>query len=343
MTVLNPRSKHILSLIIDSYIKTGEPVGSKTLAGSGALDLSPASIRNVMSDLEQRGYLYSPHTSAGRMPTDAGLTVFVEGMLEVNHLSKKEQAAIRAGFDSQKSKPVNDKLEHTSRLISGLSSCAGLVIAPKVDRQLKEIELLKLSDNRILAVLVYTNGQVENRVIQMDDDVPPASLRTAANYLNDFLSGQKLSNAQKILQEHIRADQAQLDRLTQSLINAGIAVLSPQNQDQNLIIRGQAHLLENINVAEDLERLQQLFIALEEKDTLNNILSAVDNAKGVQIYIGSDNSLFEHSGCSLIISPYKNEEKKVIGAVGVIGPTRLNYRRVIPVINYTSELISDYL
>lgn len=343
MKTLTPRSKHILGLIIDSYIKTGAPVGSKTIAQFKDIDLSPASIRNVMSELEQSGYLYSPHTSAGRMPTDTGLTVFVESMLEVNSLSKKDRDAIRSNLEDHQSASVNDRLTHTSRVISGLSACAGLVIAPTMDRSIKEVEFLKLADQRILTIIVYTDGKIENRVMQVQDEIPASALKIAANYLNSHLTGQNMSLVQDILQKQIERDRNTLDRLTASLISAGISVLSPDAGHQNMIVRGQAHLLESVSVVKDIEHLQRLFTALEEKETLNKILSAVKGANGVQIYIGSDNSLFEHSGCSLIISPYKNAEKKVIGAVGVIGPTRLNYKRVIPVINYTSELISEYI
>ncbi len=343
MEKLNSRAEHILGLIIDSYIKTGSPVGSKTLAADKTLNLSSASIRNVMSDLEKSGLLYAPHTSSGRLPTENGLSIFVKNMLEVNSLSKKEQDNIRKSIEFHASDSVNTTLEHTSRLISGLSACAGLVVAPKMDRDIKEVEFLKLSNNRVLAILVYRDGQIENRLIDVNSPVSESVLRSAGNYINSLLAGHSLNDIQNTLNDHIKQNQGQLDDLTATLIKAGVSVLTPDDTAENMIIRGQAHLLDNVNISEDIERLQHLFTALEEKNTLQTILSSVKKAQGVQIYIGSENSLFEHSGCSLIISPYKDSEQKLIGAIGVIGPTRLNYRRVIPIINYTSEIITEYI
>ena len=343
MYSLNQRAQQILNLVIESYIQTGSPVGSKTLSEHMGMNLSSASIRNVMADLENMGYLYSPHTSAGRMPTEAGLTVFVEGLLEVNELSKKDRDNIKANLEPHMAKPVSDKLDQTGRVISGLSDCAGLVVAPKIENTLREIEFLKLSEKRILSILVYDNGHVENRVIELKKDVARASLIKAANYLNSYLSGQSLGHMKQDLRKKIENDKKALDEMTQNLVDAGIAELGPKNAGQHLIVRGQANLLESVTELEDLENLRRLFIALEDKDTLLRMLNAVEGADGVQIFIGSNNSLFEHSGCSLILSPYKDSQKNVIGAVGVIGPTRLNYRRVIPVINYTSEILSEIL
>lgn len=343
MQNLNERAKHILNLVIESYIQTGSPVGSKTLSEHMGMNLSSASIRNVMADLENMGYLYSPHTSAGRMPTEAALTVFVEGLIEVNNLSNKERENIRANLEPHLKKPVSDKLDHTSRLISGLSDCAGLVIAPKAEAPLREIEFIKLSEKRILTVMVHENGHVENRVIELKDDVPRSNLTKAANYLNSYLTGQNIETMRKDLLQRIENDKKTLDDITQNLVDAGIAELTPKNLGQHLIVRGQANLLESVTAMEDLEKLRRLFVALEDKDTLLKMLNAVEGADGVQIFIGSNNTLFEHSGCSLIISPYKDSQKNVIGAVGVIGPTRLNYRRVIPVINYTSEILSEII
>lgn len=346
MESLNHRAEQILKLVIESYIQTGSPVGSKTISEHMGMQLSSASIRNVMSDLEKLGYLYAPHTSAGRLPTEAGLTVFVEGLLEVNTLSAKDQKAIAEKIKTETTKTtVTDKLDQIGRTISGLSDCAGLVIAPKSETVLKEIEFLKLSDQRILVILVDENSNIENRVIEVSENIPMSALRQASNYLNSFLLGATLSEIQKTLEQKVTQDEKLLDSLTKSLVDAGIAELSSKDTGEHLIIRGQAKLLDNVTAMEDLERLRSLFTALEEKDTLLKMLGAVENAQGIQIFIGSNNSLFEHSGCSLILSPYKDSSSKadVVGAVGVIGPTRLNYRRVIPVINYTSELLSDIL
>ncbi|MGM0422885.1 MAG: heat-inducible transcriptional repressor HrcA [Pseudomonadota bacterium] len=343
MTALNERAQNILQLIIDSYIHTGEPVGSKTIAERMGLTLSSASIRNVMSELEQSGFLYAPHTSAGRLPTEAGLTVFVEGLLEINDLPRKERDIIRAGLETEGTGPVSDRLDQASRMLSGLSSGAGLVIAPKLDDVLKEVEFLKLSDNRVLVVLVHDNGTVENRVVEMEEDIPRSNLIQAANYLNSFLGGQKLSSIRASLKNRVKQEKQVLDDLTQKLVDAGIANFSPQETGRHMIIRGQARLLDSVTALKDLERLRRLFAALEEKETLIKMLHAAEGADGVQIFIGSSNSLFEHTGCSLIISPCKDADKNVIGAIGVIGPTRLNYRRVIPVINYTSELLSEFI
>ena len=340
MNQLNARAKQILQLVIDSYINTGAPVGSKKLLEDANLGISSATVRSVMADLERQGYLYAPHTSAGRMPTEAGLTIFVEGMLEVNKLSKKDRDAIKADLESQNSRAVNERLDHTSRLISGLSSCAGLVIAPTSDRKIREVDFIKLQDQRILSILVHDNGEVENRILKLKEDVPVSALRTAANYLNSVLAGQKMSDIRLSLKKRIENDRNTLDKMTEMLVTQGIAELAPKEAGRHLIIRGQANLLENVSAAEDVERVRRLFIALEEKNTLMQMLKAVEGADGVQIFIGAENNLFRHSGCSLILSPYKDAEKNVIGAVGVIGPNHLNYRRVIPVVNYTSEILS---
>lgn len=343
MTALNERAQNILQLVIDSYIQTGEPVGSKTIAERMGLTLSSASIRNVMSELEQGGFLYAPHTSAGRLPTEAGLTVFVEGLLEVNDLPRRERDVIRARLDAERESPVSDRLDNASRMISGLSAGAGLVIAPKLDDVLKEIEFLKLSDNRILVVMVHDNGTVENRIVEMSEDIPRTNLIQAANYLNAFLAGQKVSSIRTSLKQRLEQEKQVLDDLTQKLVDAGIAHISPKATGQHMVVRGQACLLDSVTALKDLERLRDLFSALEEKETLAKMLQAAESADGVQIFIGSTNSLFEHTGCSLVISPCKDIDKNVIGAIGVIGPTRLNYRRVIPVLNYTSALLPEFI
>lgn len=340
---LKDRTREILRLVVDSYVETGEPVGSRTLSQRMGMSLSPATIRNAMAELEELGLLFSPHTSAGRMPTAAGLTVFVEGLLELGDLSQDDKSRIEQQFNIENGQNINDLLEQTGTVLSGLSSCAGLVFAPKTENPVKQIDFVQLSPKRILVVLVTQSGQIENRLIEMEDTPPAHALRQAANYLNAHLAGKTLSDASKTLEKELASHRAELDALTERVVTSGLACLTPQESGGHLIIRGQANLLEDVTALTDLERIRNLFEALETRETMLNLLQETTQAEGVQIFIGSGNQLFNHAGCTMIVSPYRNADSTMIGALGVIGPSRMNYGRIIPVINYTSSLIGKMI
>ncbi len=346
ITELNERSREILRHIVDSYLESGEPIGSRTLSKRLNLDLSPATIRNVMADLEDSGLLYSPHTSAGRLPTDAGLRLFVDGILEIGNLTEDERQSIDiqcAGSPHS----LEGLLEDATSALSGLSRCASLVLAPKTRSPLRYIEFVNLSPGRALVVLVTESGIVENRVIQTPRGMPPSGLVEATNYLSARLVGRTLSEAYEEIIAELDSHRAELDELTARVVESGLAMWAGDGagggQQGSLIIRGQAHLLEDVTAVADLEKIRALFTALETKEEMLKLLSLTDTAEGVQIFIGADNTLFNLAGCSMIVGPYKNAEETIIGAIGVIGPTRMNYAHIIPMVDYTSKLISRLL
>jgi heat-inducible transcriptional repressor len=338
ISALNERSQEIFRLIVDSFIETGEPVGSKTLARRLKSRLSPATIRNVMADLESSGLLFSPHTSAGRLPTDVGLRLFVDGLLEVGGLSEDDRQKIEqdcVGPD----KTLSILLEQASATLSGLSKCASLVLAPKTDSPLRHIEFVNLSPGRALAVLVMENGVIENRVIETPLGTSASSLIEASNFLSTRLMGCTISEASEEIIKELASDKARLDDLTSQVVESGLAIWAGGDKRETLIVRGQANLLDDIAETTSFERIRALFEALERKETLLNLLERTDQAERMQIFIGADNQLFNMAGCSMIIGSYKNGGGEVIGAVGVIGPTRMNYARIIPMVDYTSKLI----
>jgi heat-inducible transcriptional repressor len=332
MTELNERSREIFRMIVDAYVETGEPVGSRTLARRGRLELSPASIRNVMADLEDAGLLFAPHTSAGRLPTDAGLRLFVSGLLELGGLSESERQSID-GRCAAAGKSLSQALEEASAALSGLSRCASLVIAPKTERPLKHLEFVPLGPGRAL---------VENRLIEVPLGTPPSSLQAASNYLNSRLLGRTVEEAKAAILGEIEQRRTQLDELTTKLVEAGLASWSGGDRSA-LIVKGQANLLEDISALTDLERLRALFDALETKETMVRLLDATREGEGVQIYIGADNPLFGMAGCSMVVAPYANSREQVVGAIGVVGPTRINYARIIPLVDYTAKVIGRML
>jgi heat-inducible transcriptional repressor len=339
---LNERSREIFRHIVDAYVATGEPIGSRTLSRRLGQNLSPATIRNVMADLEEAGLLMAPHTSAGRVPTDAGLRLFVHGLMEVGGLSEDE----RRNIDSQcaaAGKSVSQALEEATTMLSGLSRCTGLVLAPKTERPLKHIEFVHLGPGRALVVMVTEDGLVENRIIDVPLGSLPATLISASNYLNARLVGRTLDEAKAAIAEDVESNRAQLDELTGKLVEAGLATMAGGGKDSALIVRGQAKLLEDVTALADLERLRGLFEALETKESMLRLLDATRTGEGVQIYIGADNPLFGASGCSMIVAPYQNSREQIVGAIGVIGPTRINYARIIPMVDYTAKVIGRLL
>ena len=334
---LNKRSLEILRHVVDAYVETGEPIGSRTVSRRLGMSLSPATIRNVMQDLEEAGLLYAPHTSAGRLPTEAGLRLFVNGLLEVGAVSEQERQKIESQCAGS-GRSVPDVLSEAIGALSGLSRCAGLVVAPKTDRPLKHIEFVNLGPGRALVVLVTEDGVVENRVIEVPLGLPGTALTMASNYLNARLVGQTLGEARASVTQEIEEHKTQLDDLTEKVIEAGLAIWSG-GAPGHLIVRGQANLLGDVSGAGDLDRIRALFEALETRETMLKLLEATGVADGVQIFIGAENSLFTHTGCSMIITPYMNSREQIVGAIGVIGPTRLNYARIIPMVDFTAKVV----
>jgi heat-inducible transcriptional repressor len=340
---LNQRSRDILRHIVEAYVESGEPIGSRTISRRLGLHLSPATIRNVMADLEELGLLRAPHTSAGRLPTEAGLRLFVHGLLEIGALSESEQKSIDAQC-SAAGRSVPDVLTEASSMLSGLSSCAGLVVAPKTDRPLRHLEFVSLAPGRALVVMVTEDGLVENRVVEVPLGVPSASLVMAGNYLNSRLLGRTLAEARGVIQQEIDLHRSELDELTRRVVEAGLGTWTDvQGAGGYLIVRGQAKLLDDVTALSDIERIRALFEALETRETMVRLLDATGRADGVQIYIGAENDLFSHAGCSLIVAPYQNSKEQIIGAIGVIGPTRINYARIIPMVDYTAKVIGRLL
>lgn len=339
IAALNERSRAIFRAVVEAYVESGAPVGSRTLSRKLGLELSPATIRNVMQDLEELGLLFAPHTSAGRLPTERGLRLFVDGLLEHGNLTRDEQQQID-GQCAAAGKSLPEILEEATRTLSGLSRCAGLVVAPKLEEPLKHIEFVSLGPGRALVVLVSASGAVENRIIDVPMGLPPSSLVEASNYLASRLVGRTLREAGEIIRQELESHRAELTELTKRLVEEGLALWSgEQGRDGALILRGQAQLLEDITALTELERVRQLFAALETKESLLKLLTLTDSAAGVQIFIGAENELFGLAGCSLVIAPYANSSKQIVGAIGVIGPTRINYARIIPMVDYTAKVV----
>ncbi len=337
VAALNERSRDILRRVVDAFVATGEPVGSRTLSRHMGLALSPATIRNTMADLEELGLLYAPHTSAGRLPTEAGLRLFVHGLLEVGDLSEDERANIESQCAAA-GRSLPQTLEEASELLSGLSRCAGLVMAPQRDKALRHIEFVSLGPGRALVVIVHDDGLVENRIVEIPLGMPPSSLIEASNYLTARLVGRTLSQAKQKIRRELKAERTQLDALTRRVVEAGLASWSDGGGGY-LIVRGQANLLDDVTALADLERIRALFAALETKEALIRLIDATGDAEGVQIFIGAENDLFSLAGCSLVIAPYADSSNQIVGALGVIGPTRINYARIIPMVDYTAKVI----
>lgn len=335
---LNDRSREIFSRIVEAYVETGEPIGSRTLSQRLSTSLSPATIRNVMADLEYAGFLFSPHTSAGRLPTERGLQMFVDGLLEIGNLASQEKESLEQQLAGS-GKSLDKVLESATATLSGLSHCAGIVMAPKTEAQLKHIEFVHLNSGRALVIMVTAEGIVENRIIEVPADVPPSAFAEATNYLNARLVGQTLDEARANIANLLETDRAQLDVLAAKVVEMGLATWAGGEKGGNLIVSGHANLLEDVSAVGDLEHIRALFSALETNELMLKVLDMTERAEGVQIFIGADNDLFNLSGCSFIVAPYNSSQNNVVGAIGVIGPTRMNYARIIPMVDYTAKLI----
>jgi heat-inducible transcriptional repressor len=342
---LNERSREIFRQIVESYLATGEPVGSRNLSRILPMTLSPASVRNVMSDLEQLGLVYAPHTSAGRLPTEIGLRFFVDALMQIGDLTEHDRNAIEAQVAGLgDATTVEAVLTEASGLLSGLSRAAGVVLTAKSNQRLKHIEFVRLEPERALVVLVGEDGQIENRVLNIPVGLPTAALVEAANFLNARIRGRTLAEVKSEIEKRLKQGQAELDELTQKIVAAGLASWSGGERDERkLIVRGQAHLLEDLRALADLERVRLLFDDLETRREVVDLLGRAEQAEGVRIFIGSENKLFSLSGSSTIVAPYHNAAGQIIGVLGVIGPTRLNYARIIPMVDYTAKVVSKLL
>jgi heat-inducible transcriptional repressor len=342
---LNERSREIFRQIVETYLATGEPVGSRNIARLIPMILSPASVRNVMSDLEHLGLIYAPHVSAGRLPTELGLRFFVDALMEIGDLTESDRRSIEAQVAaSAQGKSLEAVLTEASALLSGLTRAAGVVLTAKSNVRLKHLEFVRLEPERALVVLVAEDGQVENRVLSLPPGLPASVLTEAGNFLNARIRGKTLSEAKSELEGALEAGQAELDQLTQRVVSAGLASWSGgESEERKLIVRGHANLLDDLKALEDLERVRLLFDDLETKRGVADLLGRAEQADGVRIFIGSENKLFSLSGSSTIIAPYRDGAGRIVGVLGVIGPTRLNYARIIPMVDYTAKVVGRLL
>ena len=340
ITELTSRARDIFRLVVEGYLSSGQPVGSKTLAGTG-LNLSPASIRSVLHELEMLGLLAAPHTSAGRMPTEQGLRLFVDGMMQVAEPTAEERAAIESRLG--KPGPIEAALTATSAILSELSAAAGVVMVPRREPRLQHLQLVPLAPGRALAVLVGADGVVENRVVELPVGLAPGALEQASNYITAHLAGRTLAEAARAMRAEIAAGQTALDAVSRDLVERGLAVWSEDAaQRPVLIVRGQANLLDE-GALTDIERVRQLLDDLENRQSVADLLDAAREAEATRIFIGAENRLFALSGSSVIASPYRDRDGRVVGVVGVIGPTRLNYARLVPMVDFTAQSLGKLI
>ena len=338
---LDFRSAAVLREIVEQFVQTGEPVGSRTLSRRLPMPLSPASIRNVMADLTEAGLLFAPHTSAGRLPTDRGLRLFVDGLLQKGALAEEERETIARALEAR-GRSLEDTLADAGDMLSELAGAAGLVLAPKSDGAVRHIEFVPLGSGRALVILVGADGQVENRVIETPAGLPPSALVQASNFLNARLTGRSLADLRTKVAGEMAEDRSLLDSLTSQVVESGLANWTG-DRGGSLIIRGQARLLDDVRQIESLRAIQALFERLETEETLLKLLELAEASDGVRIFIGAESGLFGASGLSMVVAPARNEGDRIVGAIGVIGPTRINYGRIIPVVDYTARAIGRLL
>lgn len=343
---LDQRSRDVFRLIVENYLETGEPLGSRNVSRVMPEGLSPATIRNVMADLEHLGLIYSPHTSAGRLPTETGLRFFVDSFLEIGDVSEEDRRSIDAQVRAAKEGRTFDSiLAEAGQLLSGLTRSTGLVATSKQDLRLRHVEFVRLDPARALVVIVGDNGQVENRIIDLPPGVTASSLTEAGNYINAKIAGLTLSEARQRLENLHNETRAELDTLAQKLVGEGVAIWADSGgrEPARLIVSGHANLLGDLRAQEDLERIRILFDELEARESLMRLIDLAERGQGVRIFIGSESRLFTRSGSSLVVAPYRDGSQKVIGALGIIGPTRMNYARIVPMVDYTAKLVSRLL
>jgi len=340
---MNARSREVFRRVVEGYLANGDPVGSRTLTRDMSEKVSAATIRNVMQDLEYLGLLDSPHISAGRIPTQEGLRMFVDGLLEVGDLNNDDRQKIDATLGSD-APDMASMFDRIGSALSGVTRGASLVLAPKHEAPIKHIEFVSLAHDRALVVLVFADGHVENRIFTPPPGQTPSSMREAANFLNALIEGKTLSDLQTVIAVQIAARRQEIDQLARDMVESGLAVWEGEGENhERLIVRGRSNLLDSETEEEDLERIRTLFDDLERKRDIADFLELTDEGEGVRIFIGSENKLFSLSGSSLVVSPYMNSDRKIIGAVGVIGPTRLNYGRIVPIVDYTAQLIGKMI
>ncbi|WP_316013361.1 heat-inducible transcriptional repressor HrcA [Roseobacter sp. HKCCA0434] len=341
---MTERSRAVFRALVETYLETGEPVGSRTLSRSLTERVSPATIRNTMQDLEILGLLDSPHVSAGRIPTQRGLRLFVDGFIEGGSVDSMDRQEIERAVGTDQG-DIAGALDRASTVLSGLTRGASLVLTPQVEAPIRHIEFVSLSEDRALVVLVMADGRVENRLFTPPPGLPPSTMREAANFLNAVLEGRTLGEARRTIEREIEARRMELDGLARSLVESGVALWAEGAGEERdrLIVRGTSHLIDGAGAEEDLDRIRQLFDDIERKRDLTQLLSLSEDADGVRVFIGSENKLFSLSGSSLVVSPYMNADRKIIGAIGVIGPTRLNYGRIVPIVDYTAQLVGRLL
>ncbi|MEQ6249541.1 heat-inducible transcriptional repressor HrcA [Sulfitobacter sp. HNIBRBA3233] len=340
---MNDRSREVFRRVVEGYLANGDPVGSRTLTRDFSEKVSAATIRNVMQDLEYLGLLDSPHVSAGRIPTQLGLRMFVDGLLEVGTPDEEDRAQIDATLGSN-SNDVAGILDRVGSALSGVTHGASLVLAPKHEAPIRHIEFVSLAHDRALAVLVFSDGHVENRLFQPPVGQTPSSMREAANFLNSLVEGKTLSELQGTIKAEMKKRRQEIDALAAELVESGAVIWDGEDDyPERLIVRGRANLIGEKGQAEDLERIRTLFDDLERKRDIADFLELAEDGDGVRIFIGSENKLFSLSGSSLVVSPYMNSDRKIVGAVGVIGPTRLNYGRIVPIVNYTAQLVGKLI
>ncbi|MGR3572351.1 heat-inducible transcriptional repressor HrcA [Brevirhabdus sp.] len=343
LSQMNARSREVFRRVVESYLLTGDPVGSRTLTRTLDEKVSAATIRNVMQDLEYLGLLDSPHVSAGRIPTQQGLRMFVDGLLEVDDLNVDDRRLIDASVNSDNS-DVARLMDRVGSALSGMTQGASLVLAPKHEAPLKHIEFVSLAPDRALVVLVFADGHVENRVFSPPPGLTPSAMREAANFVNSLVDGLTLGDLSQRISAEIKRRRREIDVLAQQLVESGLAIWQNEGETvERLIVRGRSNLLAADGHGEDLDRIRTLFDDLERKRDIAEFLNLAEEGEGVRIFIGSENKLFSLSGSSLVVSPYMNADRKIVGAVGVIGPTRLNYGRIVPIVNYTAQLVGKLI
>ncbi len=340
---MNDRSREVFRRVVEGYLESGAPVGSRTLTRDFSEQVSAATIRNVMQDLEFLGLLGSPHVSAGRIPTQLGLRMFVDGLLEVGDLDGEDRLKIDRTLNTN-NQDVTSVLDQVGQALSGVTHGASLVLTPKREAPIKHIEFVSLSQDRALVVLVFADGHVENRVFTPPPGQTPSSMREAANFLNAIAAGHTLSELGAVIAREIAARRQEIDQLAAALVENGVALWENEGEaTERLIVRGRGNLLGESENEADLARIRTLFDDLERKRDIAQFLDLAQEGEGVRIFIGSENKLFSLSGSSLVVSPYMNADRKIIGAVGVIGPTRLNYGRIVPIVNYTAKLVGKMI
>ena len=340
---LDEKKKIVLNQIIDSYLIDGSPVGSKTLSNKSEEMASSSSLRNIMSQLEVMGLIYSPHVSSGRLPTEKGLRLYVDNLLAFQNSYNENDKLVLKDLHNAGQRGAKELLSEASASLSGMSSHAGIVVVPKTEKDLKHIEFVRLSKEKALVVLIDSNGSVENRIITIDEGTPDMTFEMAGNYLNSKINGQNIDELRTKINLDIKKRKNEIDSLAAGLISKGLAIWANDHSDSSLIIHGHDKLLDDVQAIEDLEKIKSLFNTLGNQELSIQLLEDIASASGVKIFIGSENRLFEGTGCSLIIAPIQTYEQKVFGALGVIGPKRMNYSKIISMVDYTSQIVSKLL